>query len=72
MRLNKDKIAGRNIVNILYELCRKPVLADAIRAHAGAWMEAAKQIVASLSDTPDLHQAELMLTNLQLVIGVTQ
>jgi hypothetical protein len=69
--VNRDKIAGRNIVNVLYYICRKPILVDAIRSHSGAWVESSKEMVTNLSETPYLRQAELMLTHLQILVGNT-
>jgi hypothetical protein len=67
--VKRDKITARNIVYVLYCICRKPVLVEAIRAHSEVWVESAKAMVSDLSETPCLRQAELMLTHLQILGG---
>jgi hypothetical protein len=69
--LNKDKETG-SVVNALHELSRKVELAEAIRGHPVAWMESVNRIVGSLAESPSLYQAQLMLTNVELVIGITK
>ena len=54
---------------MLYCICRKPALVEAIRAHSEVWVESAKAMVSDLSGTPCLRQAELMLTHLQILGG---
>ncbi|KAI2510400.1 hypothetical protein MHU86_3973 [Fragilaria crotonensis] len=69
--VKRDKVTGRNIVYVLYYICRKPILVDAIRSHSEVWVQSAKEMVTNLSETPYLRQAELMLTHLQILVGDT-
>ena len=71
MCVTRDKVTGRNIVYVLYYICRKPILVDAIRSHSEAWVQSAKEMVTNLSETPYLRQAELLLTHLQILVGDT-
>lgn len=49
-------------------MSRKPSLANSIRKHAQEWTKATKDMVSSLTDCPNFQQAELMMTNVELIL----
>lgn len=59
------------LLKAVHELSRKPELTEAIRMHSGAWISAAENIALNLSDRPiQSLQAKVMLTNLELMVGI--
>jgi hypothetical protein len=69
VEVQNDVLNGGKVVHALYEFCRKPSLREAVYEHSSTWMTSAKEFEVHLSKTCHIRQVEMMMTQLQILIG---